>query len=109
MTDFDVPDDDGTDDKVTDHPITGAVRVAGVRVEVLPGGALSSISLSDRAIGHCPRTLAMTIVDAIAEATALANQRTRHALGVALTGLGLDCDAAITERVEATTPVTWRM
>jgi hypothetical protein len=101
--------DHPTDHTITDHTITGAVRVAGVRVEVLPGGALSAISLSDRAIGNCPRTLAMTILDAIAEATALANQRTRHALGVALTGLGLDCDAAITERVEATTPQTWRL
>jgi hypothetical protein len=89
--------------------ITGTARAPGVTVEVLPGGALSSITLSDRALAGGPRVLAATILDAVAEATALANQRTRHALGVALTGLGLDSDAALTERAEATTPRTWRV
>lgn len=87
-----------------------------ITVEVAPGGALSSISLSDKAIELGARALAAAVRDAIDEATARANQRTKSALRDALTGLdhrdlailGLDQDDALTERVEATTPSTWR-
>lgn len=87
-----------------------------IRIEVAPGGALSSISLSDKAIALGPDTLAAAVRTAVAEATAQANQRTKSALRDALVGmdrrdlaiLGLDQDEALTERVEATTPRTWR-
>jgi hypothetical protein len=87
-----------------------------IRVEVAPGGALSSISLSDKATTLGPTTLAAAVVDAVAEATARANQRTKSALRDALAGLdrrdlailGLDQDETLTERVETTTPRTWR-
>ena len=89
--------------------ITGTARTRGVAVEVHPGGALSSITLSDRALTLGPRDLAATIVDAIAEATAQANRRTENALNVALTVLGFDTDAVLVERVESTTPQSWRL
>lgn len=99
------------------NEITGTARAHGgaITVEVHPGGALSAITLSDKATVLGARALAASILDAVAEATALANQRTKHALRAALPGLserelavlGLDCDAALTERVEATTPQTW--
>jgi hypothetical protein len=88
-----------------------------ITVEVHPGGALSSLTLSDKAIALGARTLAASILDTVAEATALANQRTKHALRAALPGLGereltvlgLDRDTALTERVETPTPQTWRL
>jgi DNA-binding protein YbaB len=91
--------------------ITGEARAhrGAIAVEVFPGGALSSITLSDRALALDRRELAASILDAVAEATALANERTKHALRDALTGLGLDSDPALLERVEATTPQTWRL
>ena len=53
------------------------------------------------------------MVAAVASATAQANQRTKHALREALTGLdpaalGLSQSAALTEQVESTVPDTWR-
>jgi hypothetical protein len=91
--------------------ITGSVNAhrGAISVEVFPGGALSALTLTDRALALGPRLLAATILDAVAEATALANQRTKHALRDALTGLGLDSEADLVERVEATTPETWRV
>jgi hypothetical protein len=91
--------------------ITGDARAhrGAIAVEVFPGGALSSITLSDRALGLGARELAASILDTVAEATALANERTKHALRDALTGLGLDSEPALVERVEATTPETWRL
>lgn len=89
--------------------ITGTAHADGLAVEVLAGGALTTLTLSERALAAGPRALAARILDTVAEATALANQRTRHALGVALTGLGLDNAAELTERAEATTPRTWRV
>jgi DNA-binding protein YbaB len=96
--------------------ITGTARRPGVAVEVFPGGALSEITLSARALDLGARHLAGSILDAVREATAQANQRTKNALGAALAGLGdrelevlgLRQDDALTERVEATTPQTWR-
>lgn len=88
----------------------------GVRVEVYPGGALSSLSLDRRALALGSGDLAAGILAAVNEATAVANQRTKAALRDALDGLGeqelallgLDQDVALTERVESTTPDTWR-
>jgi hypothetical protein len=89
--------------------ITGTARSRGVAVAVHPGGALAAITLSPQALALGTRELAATIVGTVAEAAALANQRTRHALGVALTVLGLDSDATLVEQAEATTPPTWRL
>ena len=93
------------------NEITGsaAVHRGAIAVEVFPGGALSRITLSDRALALGRRELSAGILDAVAEATALANQRTKHALRDALAGLGLDSDPVLIERVEATTPETWRV
>ena len=93
------------------NEITGvAVAHRGaIAVEVFPGGALSRLTLTDRALSLGPRLLAARVLDAVAEATAQANQRTKHALRDALAGLGLDSDSALIERVEATTPETWRV
>jgi hypothetical protein len=88
---------------------TAVAHRGAIAVEVFPGGALSSIALSERALSLGTRTLAAGILDAVAEATARANQRTKHALRDALTGLGLDSDPTLLERVEATTPETWRL
>jgi DNA-binding protein YbaB len=91
--------------------ITGTAQAhrGAIAVTVFPGGALSSITLSERALSLGPRALATSILDTVEEATALANQRTKHALRDALTGLGLDSDPALIERAEATTPDTWRL
>jgi type VI protein secretion system component VasA len=85
-----------------------------ITVEVQPGGALSSLALTERALSLGGTALAAAILDAVAEATALANQRVRHALRTAvaepeLVALGLISDAALVERVECTTPDTWRV
>jgi hypothetical protein len=53
------------------------------------------------------------VVEAIATATAQANQRTKHALREALTGLdpaslGLTQSESLTEQAESTVPDTWR-
>lgn len=96
--------------------IKGRVSSAGITVEVYPGGALSSLSLDAGAMSLGPNALAESVVAAVAEATAVANQRTKNALRTALTGLseselsllGLHQEAALTERVESTTPDTWR-
>lgn len=93
------------------NEITGSVNAnrGAIAVEVFPGGALHSLTLTERALSLGPCLLAVSIVDAVAEATALANQRTKHALRDTLSGLGLDSDPALVERVEATTPDTWRV
>ncbi|MGQ0838629.1 YbaB/EbfC family nucleoid-associated protein [Actinokineospora sp.] len=95
--------------------ITGSAQAHGgaIRVEVFPGGALSTLELRDAALRLGSRGLSDAVLGAVREAAALANQRTRHALDTALAGLdpallGLDQDATLTERVEATTPDTWR-
>lgn len=88
---------------------TAGAHRGAVLVEVHPGGALCSLTLSDRALALGAGELAASILDAVAEATALANQRTRHALCDALGVLGMDSEPAIVERVEATTPRTWRI
>ncbi|HEU5473980.1 MAG TPA: YbaB/EbfC family DNA-binding protein [Actinophytocola sp.] len=89
--------------------ITGTARTPAVVAEVYPGGALRSLTLSERASALGRRALAEAVVAAVAEATARANQRARHALGDAVTRLGLDTDAGLVERVETTTPHTWRV
>jgi hypothetical protein len=87
--------------------ITGTARTRGVAVEVFPGGALSALTLSLAALALGPRELATSIVDTVAAATAAANQRTTHALGVALSVLGLETTSPMVERAESTTPETW--
>lgn len=99
--------------------ITGSARShdGAVAVEVLPGGALSSITLTPAATGLGARGLADAVLAAVAEATALANQRTRAALRAGLAGvgdrelsaLGLDTPDELVERVEATTPERWNV
>jgi DNA-binding protein YbaB len=96
--------------------ITGRASAAGVTVEVHPGGAMSSLSLDGRALAQGPDRLAAAIVAAVAEATAVANQRTKNALRGALGDLGeaelavlgLHQEADLTERAEATTPQSWK-
>ncbi|HEY0452068.1 YbaB/EbfC family nucleoid-associated protein [Actinophytocola sp.] len=96
--------------------ITGSAGSGGLRVEVYPGGALSSLALDRRAMAQGSRALAAGILAAVAEATAVANQRTKAALHEALDGLGedeltllgLNQEATLTERAEATTPDSWR-
>ncbi len=65
--------------------------------------------MSEHALASGTRELAASVLGAVAEATALANQRTKHALGDALTVLGCDSDAELVELVEATTPQSWRV
>lgn len=89
--------------------ITGTARARGITVEVHPGGALSSLTLSPAALALGTRELAASIVDTVAAATAAANQRTTHALGVALSVLGLESDRTAVERAESTTPQTWAL
>jgi DNA-binding protein YbaB len=97
--------------------ITGAASSGGISVEVYPGGSLSSLSLDRRAMTLGSRGLADAILAAVDSATAVANQRTKAALREALDGLGedeltvlgLQQEAALTERAEATTPDSWRM
>jgi DNA-binding protein YbaB len=96
--------------------ITGAATTGGIRVEVYPGGALSSLSLDRRAMALGSGGLSAAILAAVDEATAVANQRTKAALREALDGLGeheltllgLNQDKALTERAESTTPDSWR-
>ncbi|MGH3760671.1 YbaB/EbfC family nucleoid-associated protein [Actinophytocola sp.] len=96
--------------------ITGAAGSGGIRVEVYPGGALSSLSLDRRAMAAGSHELSTAILAAVNEATAVANQRTKAALRDALDGLGehelsllgLNQHVALTERAESTTPDSWR-
>lgn len=93
--------------------IKGAVSRRGVSVEVHPGGAMTALALTPAALELGASALAAAVVEAVSEATALANQRTKHALREALVGLdlptlGLSQPAALTERVESTVPDTWR-
>jgi hypothetical protein len=93
--------------------IKGAATLRGVTAEVCPGGALAGLTLSQQAVDQGAAALAGTVVEAIAMATAQANQRTRYALRSALAGidaaaLGLTQSESLTERVESTVPDTWR-
>lgn len=105
-----------TSEPMASNEITGAAADRGVRVEVYPGGALSSLSLDRRAIALGSAGLSAAVLAAVNEATAVANQRTKAALHEALDGLGehdltllgLAQDGAMTERAEATTPDSWR-
>jgi hypothetical protein len=93
--------------------IRGAATVRGVTAEVCPGGALAGLTLAQSALAQGAATLATTVVEAVAMATAQANQRTKHALRAALAGvdpslLGLAQPDTLTERIESTVPDTWR-
>jgi DNA-binding protein YbaB len=100
----------------TQGEITGSAADRGIRVEVFPGGALSSLSLDRRSMALGSQTLSAAILAAVDDATAVANQRTKAALRDALDGLGedeltllgLNQDGARTERAESTTPDSWR-
>lgn len=95
---------------------TASTRGGAVTVRVHPGGALSELTLAAPALDLGASALAGAILDAVRQATALANQRTKHALGAVLAGLGdpdreilgLDQDDTLTEGAEATTPQSWR-
>lgn len=94
--------------------IKGAATLRGVTAEVCPGGALAGLTLSQPAVDQGAEVLAETVVEAIALATAQANQRTKHALHAALAGvdvsaLGLTQAASLTEQAESTVPETWRL
>lgn len=98
---------------MTSAEITGHARRDGVEVAVGPGGALSSLTLTNAALALGPAALASTVLAAVEEATALANQRTRHALRDSLAGVdpaavGFAQSEELTERVESTVPTTWR-
>ncbi|RZS38912.1 hypothetical protein EV193_104123 [Herbihabitans rhizosphaerae] len=98
--------------------ITGSARDASgtVTVEAHPGGALSSLTLTRQARTLGARLLADTILETIRMATAEADQRARNALRDPSVGvgdaqfdaLGLGGDLVLVERVESTTPDTWR-
>ncbi|HEY7596015.1 MAG TPA: YbaB/EbfC family nucleoid-associated protein [Actinophytocola sp.] len=96
--------------------ITGSAADRGIRVEVYPGGALSSLTLDRRAMALGSQGLSAAILAAVGDATAVANQRTKAVLREALDGLGEDeltmlgltQDNATTERAESTTPDSWR-
>jgi hypothetical protein len=93
--------------------IRGAATVRGVTAEVCPGGALAGLSLTRSALDQGAAVLAATVVEAVATATAQANQRTKHALRAALSGvdpalLGLTQSESLTEQAESTVPDTWR-
>jgi len=93
--------------------IKGRAAHRGVAVSVHPGGALAELTLSPAALDLGASVLAASVLEAVAEATAQANQRTKHALrealvGLDLTVLGLDQSETLTERVESTVPDTWR-
>ncbi|OLF08669.1 hypothetical protein BLA60_21845 [Actinophytocola xinjiangensis] len=66
--------------------ITGNTTTNGVTVEVHPGGALSSLTLTPTALTLDPTTLATTIVRAVTEATDQADRRAGQALRAALPG-----------------------
>ena len=93
--------------------IKGAATLRGVTAEVHPGGALAGLRLSRQAVDQGATTLAGTVVETIALATAQANQRAKHALREALSGvdvsaLGLAQSTSLTELAESTVPDTWR-
>lgn len=97
--------------------ISGSARRDGVSVEVLPGGALTSLELAPEALRGGGRALAGTILTLVREASAQAGERAKHAmpdelggLGRAeLTMLGLAQDGAATETAESTVPESWRV
>jgi hypothetical protein len=91
---------------------TATAHRGAITVEVFPGGALSAVFLAERAMTFGAETLAASILDVIAEATARANERAKHALHRDvgdLGDLGLASDPGMIERVEATTPETWSL
>jgi hypothetical protein len=94
--------------------IKGAATLRGVTAEVCPGGALAGLTLSQQAVDQGATALAGAVVEAIALATAQANQRTKHALSSVLAGLdvsalGLAQSESLTEQAESTVPDTWRL
>lgn len=94
--------------------IKGAATLRGVTAEVCPGGGLAGLTLSQEAVDLGAVALAGTVVEAVALATAQANQRTKHALREVLTGvdpavLGLTQSESHTEQAESTVPETWRL
>ncbi|WP_037358124.1 YbaB/EbfC family nucleoid-associated protein [Amycolatopsis orientalis] len=97
--------------------ITGTARQAGVTVEVAPGGALRTLELTADALRRGGPRLADTILRAVREAAAEANERARRALeaelgdlsGAELGRLGLGSEQDLAERAEDTTPDTWRV
>jgi hypothetical protein len=93
--------------------LTAGARRDGVSVEVAPGGALRSLSLTPEALRRGGAALARTILGLVDEAAAQAGERAKHALGELsadeFASLGLAHDEALTETAESTTPDTWRV
>ncbi len=86
--------------------IEGTVTLRGVTVSVHPGGALSSLTLSPKALAQAPAELAAAVLAAVATATEAADKRTRQALAAA--GADLSVLAPV-EEPETTVPETWRV
>jgi DNA-binding protein YbaB len=94
--------------------ICGTATVRGVTAQVCPGGAMADLTLTRSAMDQGAAALAAAVVDAVAAATAQANQRTKHALRAALSEvdpsvLGLAQSESLTEVAESTVPDTWRV
>jgi hypothetical protein len=86
--------------------IKGDATLRGVTVSVHPGGALASLELSRAALAQDPASLASAVLEAVATATASANDRTRKAL--ALAGADLSVLGPV-EEPDFTVPETWRV
>lgn len=94
--------------------VEGAARSAdgSVRLAVGPGGALRALELRPPALDLGGRQLADAILALARVATAQANQRAGQLLrglpAGSLAALGCVVDPGLVERVESTTPDTWR-
>ncbi len=91
--------------------IEGTATLRGVTVSVHPGGALSSLTLSPKALAQAPAelaaaVLAAAVLAAVATATDAADKRTRRAL--AAVGADLSVLAPV-EEPETTVPESWRV
>jgi DNA-binding protein YbaB len=97
--------------------ISGSARRDGVSVEVLPGGALTSLELAPEALRAGGHALAGTILTLVREASAQAGERAKHAMAdelggldrSGLTKLGLAQDGSLAETAESTVPDSWRV
>lgn len=99
--------------------IEGSARSAdgAISMTVGLGGVLRELEIRDDALRRGGRELARVLLDLARQATAHAGQRARNRLRDELTGLPADALAALgftedeelVERVESTTPATWRV
>ncbi|OLR95150.1 hypothetical protein [Actinokineospora bangkokensis] len=90
---------------------SGSAHSRDVLVEVAPGGALLDLRIDEPALRRGGQALAQELLELVRRATAVADQRARHTLGLTdrdAEVLGLTADTELTEHAEATTPDTWR-